>query len=353
MTQVFQVPASPAIIPAAQYVRPEVLATYEHIEDLPYVLQAMETVMVFIDNAGNIFHLTGPQEGTEGVRLGVQIQGEQHWPFEQVISESAYQLGATIERTNFLMRKINFRVLIGAPGMNNITYRACEDHWWQGQDEVNGGWFGVFTRYSGWRWIQIFPEKTVDTAQTRDPVAFQNNMAQWDINWIAPVPYYSQPAAVSEPWQAALAGPPDVNGFYHGKIAMPNHGELNSCVEYLISGSGTCIVQDNDSDRYVTLPVIQDSDGQVLCDTDPTHRTLVAANDPQDNLFADILRASGLLNFFLIFTPQPSDVAIWLRGYTRFLYTISPQTVVHLHVAHTNPNAQIVAQVGQRFKRSR
>ncbi len=353
MTQVFQIPAQPAIIPAAQYIRPEVLATYENIYAVPYALQAMETVMVYIDPSGNITHLTGPQEGLEGVRLGEQIQGEQHWPFEQVISESAYQLGATIERTNFLMRKINFRVLIGAPGMSNILYRACEDRWWSGQDEVNGGWFGVFTRFSGWRWIQVFPEKTVDTAQKRDPVAFQNHMAIWDINWIAPIPYYSQPAAVSQPWFATNAGPPDKNGFFHGKIALPNRGEIGSYVEYLINGTGSAIVQDNDSDRYVQIPEIQASDGQVLCDTDPTHRTLIAVNDPMDNLFANILRGAGLLNFFLINTPNPSGDPIWLRGYTRFLYVVRPQTVVHLHVAHTNPNASIVAKLTTRFKRSR
>ena len=48
MTQAIPIPSTPAIIPAATYLTPEVLATYQSIEDVPYVLQAMETVAVYI-----------------------------------------------------------------------------------------------------------------------------------------------------------------------------------------------------------------------------------------------------------------------------------------------------------------
>lgn len=356
MTQAIDIPAAPAIIPAAQYISPELLATYETMEDLPYRLQGMETKMVFIGyTSGNLYHLTGPLGGQEGTRLYQNIQGDYHFPFEQVVIKSAWQFGEIIQRTNYLARRINLRVVIGAPGMNNITYRACEDRWWTDQDETMGGFFGVFTRYSGWRWTRVWPEKTIDTTTKMDPVAYDNNMAIWDINWLAPQPNFFKPAINSIPWVAASSGAPDSDGFYHGVISVPNWGQLASNVQYLLTGdpSGRCYLQDNNSSRYVELPEIFRTDGQVLVDTDPTQKTLVSQNDPVDNEFYSILRSAGLLNFFLGVSNAEASQALWLREYVRFMYSVPAQDVVHLHVMHNNPDAQIVAKMPQRFKRSR
>jgi hypothetical protein len=343
----------PAIIPTATYLTPTVLASYQSIDDVPYVLQAMETVMVFIDFNGNIFHLNGPQAGKEGVYFYENLQGEQHLPFEQVTSESAWTWGADIERQDYLCHKINLRVFIGGPGMNNITYRMCEERWWAGQDEVNGGWFGQFTRFSGWRWLQVWPEKTVDTTQKRDPVAYDNNMAIWDIRWIAPLPNYAKPALISSPWIASNSGPPDANGFFHGIIAMPNRGDMFSYVRYLINGAGIAVVQDNNSTNTVPLPELFASDGQGLCDSDPLHKTLIAENDPFDGGFYNTVSGAGILNFFLTGNTTAASEAWWLRGYVRFSYSVPPGSVAQLHVMHNNPNAQIVAQLPQRYKRGR
>jgi hypothetical protein len=355
VTQAIYIPPAPALVPAPSYLQPETVATYSDIEELPYPLQAMETVMVFIDFNGNIFHLNGPQAGKEGVVFYENLQGEHHLFFEQVTVEGAYMLGGIIDRVNYAIRKINFRVYIGSPGMNNITYRMCEDRWWAGQDEVNGGWFGVFTRLTGWRWIQVYPAKTVDTTQKRDPVAYDNNCAVWDIDWIAVIPYYAKPSINSAAWVAANSGPANAQGYYTGTIGIPNHGDMASSVKYLVTGdnAGSCIVQDNNSTNFVTLPELYDTDGDVLCDTDPIHKTLVAQNDPQPDAYYAISSASGLLNFFLQSVSTPAHEALWLRGYVRFIYVVPPYSVVHLKVQHTNPGAVIIAQLPQRFKRSR
>jgi hypothetical protein len=314
----------------------------------------METVVVYIDADGNVTHLNGPLAGQEGVRLYQNLQGEQHLFFEQVVTESAYQFGATIERVNYLARKINLRVFIGRPGMNNITYRACEDRWWSGQDEVRGGFLGIFTRFSGWRWIPVWPMKTVETAQKTDPVAYDNNQAIWDINWIAPVPYYSTPAMMTAPWLAAKAGAPDKDGFYHGTLAIPNMGDIGSYVEYLLTDcAGTVVVQDNISERTVEVGPIFASDGEVTVNTDPTRKALLSSNDPHDHEFYKVLRAAGLLSFLLTPSKALSGEALWLRQYIRFLYQVPPKSVAHLHVKANNPDAQIVAKLTQRWKRSR
>lgn len=355
MTQAIFIPPAPAIIPAASWTGPEVIATYRDIEDLPYPLQAMETVMVFIDYSGNVTHLNGPQAGKEGVVFYENLQGEQHVFFEQVTVEGAYMLGGLIDRVNYHIRKIDFRIFIGSPGMNNVTYRMCEDRWWAGQDEVNGGWFGVFTRITGWRWIQVYPESTVSTTQKRDPVAYDNNCAVWDVKWLAVIPNYAKPSINSSPWVAANSGPPNADGYYTGTIAIPNRADMASNVKYLVTGanSGHCIVQDNNSSHMVPIPQIYNTDGDVLIDTDTLHKPLVAQNDPQPNEFYAVSSAAGLLNFFLGVTSSPASEALWLRGYVRFLYNVAPYSVVQLNVAHTNPGAQIVAQLPQRFKRSR
>lgn len=355
MTQAIYVPSAPALVPAPSYISPDTVATYSDIEELPYPLQAMETVMIFIDSNGNIFHLNGPQAGKEGVVFYENLQGEQHLFFEQVTVEGAYMFGGIIDRVNYLIRRINFRVFVGAPGMNNITYRMCEDRWWAGQDEVNGGWFGVFTRVSGWRWVQVFPAKTVETAQKRDPVAFDNNCAVWDVDWIAVIPYYAKPAINTSAWVAANSGAPNSSGYYYGTLAIPNRGDMASYVRYLITGdnSGTCILQDNNSGNMVTLPTIESTDGDVLVDTNPMVKTLVAQNDPQPSEYYAITSAAGLLDFFLQNETTPAQEALWLRGYVRFVYNIPPYSVAQLQVQHTNPGAQIVAQLPQRYKRSR
>jgi hypothetical protein len=333
----------------ASYTVAQQLNAYTTLQQFPEYLAALQTQVIYIDPNSNIFHLNGALAGWEGVQLGPVIQGEQHIPFEQVLIEGAFQLGATVQRTNINKRLINFRVQIH--GKNNYLYRMAEERWWAGQIENQPGWLGVFTRLSGWRWIQVYPYKTVDTAQQIDPVAYGNNFAEWDINWIAPWPYYSKPTAYGQ-WNALTAGPPNSAGYYSGNIVLANRADVETYVYYLISGAGYCQLQDNNSSSMVPLPEIFPTDGVVLCNTDPAQVTLTAQNDPIDNVFYDIARSSGILNFFLSGVDQ-SDQPIWQRQYTRFLNTVPPATATHFTVMHTNPNATITAFVPQRYRRAR
>lgn len=333
----------------ASYTKAQQYSAYTKLEQFPEYLAGLQTQVIYIDPNSNVFHLNGPLAGWEGVQLGPVIQGEQHVPLNQILIEGVYQMGATIQNTNIEKRIINFRVQIA--GANNYLYRMAEERWWAGQIEDQPGWLGVFTRLSGWRWIQVWPYKTVDTAQQIDPVAYGNNFAEWDINWIAPYPLYSKPTVYGQ-WKAATAGPAGKDGYYSGNIVLANRGDIATNVAYLISGAGLCQVQDNNSATMVKLPTIFPGDGVVLCNTDPAMRTLVAQNDPQDNVFLDIARSSGILNFFLSGIDQ-SDEPIWRRGFVRFVNVIPPATATHFTVKHTNPNATVTAFVPQRYRRAR
>jgi hypothetical protein len=340
----------------AKYLTPAQLVNYENFYAVPYPIQGLATTVVHLAPNGNVTHLAGPNAGQEGSILAQMLQGEQQLPFEQVISESAFQWGATIERTNYPKRLINFRICIGGfPGCTTYQYQLADNRWWAGQDETTNGWLGVFTRFTGMRWIPVRPYKTVDTAQKQDPVAYGNNFAIWDVSWICEIPYYTRPSLYAT-WTAKNS-PKTVSlefleGLHTGSITLANQGDMWSYVQYIINGSGTCQVQDNNSSTMVTLPPIFDSDGPCLVDTDPQNRTLTASNDPVDDLFYQYLQSSSVLSFLLSNVADQGE-PWWQRGYVRFVYLVPPQTVVSFNVAHTNPDATVTVLLQQRYKRSR
>ena len=327
-------------------------------ERLPPRLKGMGTQVVYLSPAGQIFHLAGPKAGLEGVSLSSQLLGDQQWPFDVVLQESAYMMGASIQKVNINKRMFNLGVVIGRhnPPMTEYQYRMAEDHWWQGQDENQDGWLGVWTRFSGWRWIPVRPDSTVTTAQKLDTSAFGNNVSTWDITWVAARPYFTKPA-LHRTWKAEDSETQpgrkaDIPDLYTGTINLANRGDLDSYVSFLVSSPGQAWVQDNDSERMVELPYTGKKDGPYLCDTEPGHRTLTGAKDPVDSLLYDFIRQSKVLDFFL-HDIGSLGLPMQLRFNDRFVYKVPPKTAVALTVQHTNPNGQITAILPQRFRRSR
>jgi hypothetical protein len=336
---------------------------------LPAPLRGMQTHAVFLSpDQKHMWNLAGPSKGRQGVRFTSQLTGDQSWPTEQVLINSPYIMGATIARTNVAERKLMAGVVIGshAPPLTEYQYRMAEAKWWQSQDENNDGWFGFYTRFSGWRWIPVRPFETVATPQKIDPTAYGNNVSMWDMTWIASRPYYTK-VALYDTFQALHAGAPSgppaalIGGlydqvvspsFYWGTITLANRGTLPSWAQFAISSPGQAIVQDNDSGRLVPLPIMESSVGTYLCDTEPGKRTLTSAADPQDTLYYEIIRQSKILNF-LLSGAGDAGLPVQLRFQNRFMYQIPPKTVVQLTVGHSHPAGTITALVPQRYKRSR
>lgn len=344
---------------------------------LPPPVRGMMTKVVYLQpDQTRLFNLAGPDKGREGVRLATQLVGDQQWPYQQVLVNSPYILGADIMRQNIPERKFQLGVIIGSqsPPMTEYQYRLAEDQWWASQDESNDGWLGVYTRYSGWRWIPVRPDETIKSPQKLDSTAFGNNASQWDISWVAARPYFTKPAlyrtfsAVNgekhpPPVGAGILSPDSsftftldvalgIDEYYWGTLPIANRGDLPSYVTYLVSSPGQAIVQDNASSRLVTLPQTQESVGTYMCDTEPGKRTLTAANDPTDNLIYDIIRQSTILDFFLSGIAN-EGLPLQLTWNSKFIFAIPPQTVANLTVGHSDPGGTIVAICPQRFKRSR
>jgi len=338
-------------------------------ERLPPALKGMQTHIVYLAPNGSVFDLAGPRRGKQGVRIAQQVYGDQQWPFKQVLTNSPYMYGATIERQNISERRFNFGIIIGshAPQMTEYQYRMAEDRWWAGQDESQDGWLGIYTRFSGWRWIPCRPDEDVKTPQMADSTNFGNNASMWDITWLAARPYFTKPA-LYRTFETRFAGEPKPppsnnfltglvdtltgNDFYWGNLPLVNRGDLPSYATFFVSSPGQAILQDNQSDRLVTMPYTSPGVGTYMCDTEPGHRTLTAANDPKSNLVFDIIRQSRILDFFLSgFANEGLPLQLTFRN--RFIYKIPPKTEVHLTVGHSHSNGVITAVVPQRFKRSR
>lgn len=325
---------------------------------LPPRLRGENTHIIYLAPNGSMWNLAGPRAGKQGVRLNRSLVGDQNWPFDLVTTESAYMMGAEIDRVNVRARTFNLGVIIGGhtPVLTEYQMRMAEAHWWDGQDEDNDGWVGIYTRYTGWRWCPVRPYQTVGTPQALDSTAYGNNTVAYDLTWYAQRPYFTKPA-LYRTFEASKAGPPVQKTWldepvYMGTLPIANRGELTSYVSFVVSSPGQASVQDNNSDRMVELPYTSAADGDFLVDTEPGHRTLTAANDAVDNLFFKIARSSKILNFFLHDLTN-LGLPMQLRFDKRFVYSIPPKTVVTFTVGHTNPNGTITAFVPQRFKRSR
>lgn len=335
---------------------------------LPQGLQGMGTQVVYLAPNGDMFDLAGPRRGRQGVRLARQLLGDQQWPFEQILTNSPYMMGAVIERQNIPERKYSLGIVIGdhAPHMTEYQYRMAESRWWAGQDESQDGWLGIYTRFSGWRWNPVRPFSASGTVQPMDPAAFGNNSSSWEIAWIASRPYYTKPA-VHRTWEAATAGTPSpppeaptssifdklfTEDYYWGTLPLSNAGDMPSYATFFVTSPGQAILQDNTSRRLVPMPETYESVGTYMVDTEPGKRTLTASNDPVDNLVFDFIRQSQVLNFFLSgFANQ--GLPLQLTWNDRFMYAIPPRSTVQITVGHSNPNGVITAVVPQRFKRSR
>lgn len=333
-----------------RFIRAAEMPAYNQWDRLPDYLQGLATRVLYITPDNVVYHLYGGRlAGTQGVQLQ-DIEGENHWPFELLLSEGAYELGATVDRVNILKREINLNVIIGGQGFNDFQYRMAEDRWWAGQDETRDGWLGIYTRFSGWRWLRVRPAKTIAGEQKLDPVAFGNNTALYPITWLAQKPYYSKPS-VWDTW-TNTEDTSVLFGVGEGRIQLANRGDLASYPQYIVSAPGKAWVEDGNTGRMVELPLLAKADGYVLVDTDPTQRTLTASADPVDNVFYAIARKSKILDF-LLWELDETGLPVWQRFDKRFLASVPPKTVASLRVKHSYPNGTITAIMPQRYKRSR
>lgn len=292
--------------------------------------------------------LSGRWKGRQGARLSTHLQGDYHLPIDQLFTEGAYQVGATYERTNILKRVINLGVTLGF-NCSELQYRAIESAWWDSWPEDTPGWWGRYTPSTGWRWTQVMLAKTVDTTMPIDPTAFGNNGFTWDMQIVAPKPWWAKRMLVDQ-WTAAADSVAKL-GYDEQTFHIANRGTMESHPIFIYTGPGRCWVQDGMSNNMIALPELSSDDGYVTVDTDPSARTFKGSNDPTDNFFYQFIRSSRILDFFL-HDIESLGLPVWRRANgIRFQSPIPARTVANIKVRHTHPGGQVFILMPQRYKR--
>jgi hypothetical protein len=336
---------------SARFIRPgsAMDQVFQDYRTLPSQLMIDATRWVAIGANGRWFDLEGRNRGRQGVRMSQGLEGAYHLPFEDLITESAYQMGATYERSNITKRVIDMGVIIGGKhSPTSHAYRMAENNWWDAWPHDEFGWLGCHTMLGGWRWARVKLAEKVNTSMKQDPTAHNNKVLVHNLKFLAPKPWWAK-RTVTESWtphiETIIA-----NGVDEETITLANRGNLPSPPLFLVQGPGTAWIQDGMTSRMVELPVLSADDGYILVDTDPGNRTITGSKDPVDNIFYDFIRSSRLLDFFL------HDVAalglpVWRRKYVEFNSMIPAKTVANIKVRHNNPNGSITAFLPQRYSR--
>ncbi len=328
-------------------------------------LRGRQTKIVYLSPDGHrMWNLAGDWGGKEGVVLDQRLQGTTGVHFEQRYSTGAYTLGDELERTDYGKRVINMGVLIG-PAINflarkrfpdnEFAFRMLDERWWDDWPENSkyaAGFMGEFTRTHGWRWIRPrYGEANMQTLE-QDAVAYGNNVASWSMTIHDPSPFYSK-----QPWIRTWHNDDlnaQINGRNHGVIQVANRGDWDQFPKFIVEGAGYVSIQDGVTDRMVPLAKIQQTDGMILVDTDPSKRTLTGEFDPVDNVLYKMIRNSQILDYLLgDLTKADSGIPVGRRmpGGIGFTSSIPAKSNAHIKVTHSNPRGKITAVVSQWYKR--
>lgn len=323
------------------------------------MLTAESTKMVWVGPNLKWWDLAGNLRGRQGVISTNEITGVGLAPFEQKFSEGPYIAGATLERTDIRKRIITFGVILN-PNQNRMDkrqynstfkYRYLEQSWWESFSRDKFGYLGFFTRATGWRWIKcVLNSDTSSGTHSLDPVAFNNNGAQYDMSLVAVDPYFYKPPFfktwVNDPTKVAIGK----DGFGQGRITLANRGSVISHPLYIITCPGQAMVSDG-PDQMVPLVETATADKFYMVDTNENMKTINGAVDPVDNPFYRFIRQAGLVDYFL-HDIAAQGLPLWRRWDKshEFEYVAGPEQSITTKVAHDYPNGEITMILPQRYE---
>jgi hypothetical protein len=331
---------------------PNIDHIYKDWRSVPRHLRQESVRWVYMGPDHSQWDLAGRHAGRQGAVLVNELGGH-HLPFEHLITESAYQAGATYERTNIQKRVTPMGVVLGGAQYTSAAYDAIESHWWNAWPEGVPGWLGAKSLLGGWRWHQVMNGKTVMSPMKKDPRYAGNNVMVWDMELLGCNPFYAKRMLVDK-W-TAQTGPVEDHGYDEHVFSIANRGQVEARPMFIYTPPGRAWVKDGMTSRMQELPLITEKDGNVLVDTADNARTLTASKDPIDDLFYDLLadwaRQSRVLDFFL-HDITSLELPVWRRlPGIRFMSSIPPHTVANLKVRHSTAGGTIVCMMPQRFKR--
>lgn len=361
---------------------------------LPPVWQNLATKIILIGVDGSYWDLAGNYAGRQGITMAPHVTGLMHVPFRSIFSEGPYQIGAVYERTDYLRRTISFGAQVGidyGPDTSSWRYRMLEQRWWRAWSATADSTMCVYTRTHGWRFIKVRLAEDPKNAFEIDPVAFDNNFMQWDLVVVALQPYWNKKmmapitlgatvvnsgatwknnsstslawTVIEELLQNGInqflgdvlvgAGGTLVPGkdIGSGVLTAWNNGDQAAWPKFQVSSPGRAWIQDGIGGRMIPLPLLSDTDGTCLVDTDPNARTLTCATDPVDPLLFQILRNSQLLDI-LLNDLLASTEPVWKRFQYAFTTPVPPLTLANLKVYHSDPTGTVTLMMPQQYDKA-
>jgi len=329
-------------------------------KDLPDYLRAagMSNKWIGNEDRPDVWHLSGHNEGAEGVFISGPIRGLVHRPFRSIWHEPAY--GAPrFERTVDERREISTRIAICSD--SEFGWQDVEAKFWNGMTGDKPGCWCTFTRRTGELWLPMQLVEAVQTELSDDP-GYQNYVQEWDILLATDgEPRWRMPDLQPPDWVNAMATTTtikDGDGLLAptitvgvGRFKIANRGTAPSWPIYTVSAPGRCWLPDGTSGRMIAVPELAAGE-HIIVDTNPENRIAISAIDPVDDWTRQIVRNSELLSW-LFGQYGESGLTVLERFHGQgFTQPIAPGTVATLPVYHDTDGARVSVRLPQRYERA-
>jgi hypothetical protein len=329
------------------------------------------------DHQPDVWHLSGFNEGAEGVFISGPIKGLVHRPFKSVWHEPAYG-PPRFERTIDERKEISTRIAICSD--SEYGWQDVESKWWNGCNGDDQGFWCTSTRRTGELWLPMQLGDAVKTDLTEDP-GYSNYIQEWDIllcadgepRWRMPdlqPPDFVSSLVPSELIPGTYVGNPVITQVLRdeefnapminvavGKFKVANRGTAPAWPVFTLSAPTTgkrptrWWISNGSTSNMVRVPPIYKGE-HLIVDTNPEHRIAISAIDPVDDWTKQIIRNSGLLSW-LNGQYGESGISVLERFHGQgFSEPIAPGTVATLTVFCDRTDMRASVRLPQRFERA-
>lgn len=336
--------------------------------DLPAYLRApgMSNKWIGNDNAPEVWHLSGFQEGAEGVFISGAIRGLVHRPFKSIWHEPAYG-PPRFERTVDERREISTRIAICSD--SEYGWQDTESKFWNGMNGDDQGFWCCFTRRTGELWLPMQLADAVQTELSEDP-GYSSYVQEWDILLAADgdprwrMPDLQPPDFVVDMNTATTTtvvrddnkNAPNVTVAV-GKFRIANRGTAPAWPVITLSAPtkgklpARWWISNGASSTMVRVPPLNKGE-HVIIDTNPENRIAISALDPVDDWSRRIIRNSELLTW-LFGQYGAAGVSVLERFHGQgFSEPIAPGTVATITVYCDTDKMRASVRLPQRYERA-
>jgi len=347
--------------------------------DLPQYLRApgMSNKWIGNDQQPDIWHLSGFNEGAEGVFISGPIRGLVHRPFKSIWHEPAYG-PPRWERTVDERKEISCRIAICSD--SEYGWQDVETKFWNGMTGDAQGFWCTSTRRTGELWLPMQLADAVQTELTEDP-GYSNYVQEWDIllaadgdpRWrmpdlqpadfvtslvrseIDPTTFVDNPMTTTVKRDDNPGSP--IIDVAVGKFRVANRGTAPAWPVLTLSAPtrgkkpARWWISNGASSTMIRVPPIYKGE-HIIVDTNPENRIAISALDPVDDWTKQVVRNSDLLTW-LFGQYGETGISVLERFHGQgFTEPIAPGTVGTITVYCDTTNMRASVRLPQRYERA-